>query len=267
MRRTFLTFVLTFTGLVLGACTATPLSSNPLAGQRLTAPPTDYSALLTHPDRPRGDFKDDAARKPDQVLQFVGLEYGMTIVELEAGGGYYTELLSYAAGAEGKVYMQNPVYIDRVFGEAIKARLDNRLGNVQALRTDFDELPVPDNSADLVTWFLGPHELWYRPDGAPEEAFGNPAKAFAEIARVLKPGGKFVTIDHNAPAGASAETGNDTHRIDPAIIRQLAQDAGLELVGTSDLLANPADDGTASVFDPALRRKTNRFILKFRKAP
>jgi predicted methyltransferase len=256
---------LALSGLFLSGCAAVPVASDPLAGQRLSAPPTDYSALLSHPDRPREDFKDDASRKPDQVLQFVGLDYGMTIVEIEAAGGYYTELLSHAVGAEGKVYMQNPVYLDGIFGEAISARLDDRLDNVQVLRADFDTLAVADMSADLVTWFLGPHDLWYQPDGAPEEAFGNPDRAFAEIARVLKPGGAFVVMDHAAPSGTPAQSGNETHRIDPVLVKQLAQNAGLTLVQTSDLLANPEDDGTISVFDPELRRNTNRFILKFRK--
>ncbi len=265
MRRSFLPLVLMLGSLALSACTATPPSS-PFGAQRLSAPPTDYAALLTHPDRPLDDFKDDPARKPAQVLEFVGLDYGMTIVELEAGGGYYTELLSYAVGADGKVYMQNPRAFDAFFGEAITARLDDRLANVEALRTNFDALELGDNSADLVTWFLGPHELWFQPDGSGPDAFGNPEAAFAEIVRVLKPGAEFVVIDHAAPAGAPPESGSDTHRIDPAIVKRFAKAAGLDLVGTSDLLANPQDDGTASVFDPDLRRNTNRFILKFRKA-
>ncbi len=265
MHRFLLPLALVMSGLMLGGCAAVPLTPDPLAGQRLAAPPTDYTALLTHPDRPSEDFKDDTARKPAEVLKFVGIDYGMTIVEIEAGGGYYTELMSYAVGADGKVYMQNPVAFDALFGDAITARLDDRLENVQALRTNFDALTLPDASADLVTWFLGPHELWFRPDGVTEDAFGNPDKAFAEIARVLKPGGTFVAIDHIAPAGTPPESGSDTHRIDPAIVKEFALAAGLELVASSDILANLKDDGTASVFDPALRRNTNRFIFKFRK--
>jgi predicted methyltransferase len=37
------------------------------------------------------------------------------------------------------------------------------------------------------------------------------------------------------------------------------------LVGASDLLRNPADDHTKTVFDPSVRWKTDQFILKFRK--
>jgi len=41
--------------------------------------------------------------------------------------------------------------------------------------------------------------------------------------------------------------------------------AGFELVGSSDLLRNPNDARTLKVFDPAIRGKTDQFVLKFRK--
>lgn len=253
-------------GILLAGCAAQIQGEDPLAGRRLAPPPVDYGSLVTHPDRPAEDFADDPARMPSKVLEFAGLSYGMTIVEMEAGGGYYTELLAHAIGPEGKVFMQNPLGFDNFFGDAIAKRLDNRLSNVQAMRTNFDELTVADGGADLVTWFLGPHELWFRPSGAPPEAFGNPDKAFAEIARVLKPGGVFVAIDHRAAEGAPPESGSDTHRIDPAIVLDHAKRAGLELVEESDLFANPNDDFSVSVFDETVRRKTDRFVFKFRKA-
>ena len=41
--------------------------------------------------------------------------------------------------------------------------------------------------------------------------------------------------------------------------------AGFEFVGDSDVLANKSDTRTGKVFDPAIRGKTDQFILKFRK--
>ena len=46
---------------------------------------------------------------------------------------------------------------------------------------------------------------------------------------------------------------------------QRAAAAGLKLVDESDLLANADDDYTINVFDPSVRRKTDRFLMKFAK--
>ncbi len=41
--------------------------------------------------------------------------------------------------------------------------------------------------------------------------------------------------------------------------------AGFVLVGSSDILRNPADGHSLLVFDPKIRGKTDRFIFKFKK--
>jgi predicted methyltransferase len=215
-------------------------------------------------DRPQADYEQHETRKAREVLAFTGISNNMAVIEMEAGGGVYTEVFSKTVGSGGTVYMQNPPLFDGFAGDAIKARVaDNRLPNVSLMRTAFDTLPVADASVDVVTWFLGPHELWFYPDGAEKGILGDPDKAFAEIARVLKSGGHFIALDHQAAPGSPAETGGTTHRIDRSIVIQRAEAAGLSLVDESDLLANPDDDYTKGVFDPAVRRKTDRFLLKF----
>ncbi len=223
-----------------------------------------YAALLMHADRPEGDDEDDAARKPDAVLEFAGVEAGMNVYEIEAGRGYYTELLSRAVGPEGSVTMQNPAGFDGFLGDSVEKRLaDDRLANVTLRKSNFDDLGAEDGSMDIVTWILGPHELWFVPSDG--EGLGDPAASFAQIAAMLKPGGVFVVVDHAADAASPASTGGDTHRIDPQIIKDMAAAAGLEFAESSDVLANDDDDRAVMVFDPAVRRKTDRFILKFRK--
>ena len=70
----------------------------------------DKQALLraiSGPDREVTDFARDQARKPVEVLDFLGLEEGMTVLDLYAAGGYYTFILSKAVGDQGTVYAQN----------------------------------------------------------------------------------------------------------------------------------------------------------------
>jgi predicted methyltransferase len=217
-------------------------------------------------DRPESDYEQHEIRKAREVLAFSGIGEGMTVIDMEAGGGMYTEIFSKTVGNDGTVYMQNPPLFDGFAGDAIKARVaDNRLPNVRQMRTAFDTLPAADGSVDVVTWILGPHELWFYPEDAPQGVLGDPDKAFDEIARVLKTGGHFIALDHRAAPGSPPETGGTTHRIDQAIVVEAAAAAGLELVAESDVLTNAEDDYDKNVFDPSVRRRTDRFLLKFEK--
>jgi predicted methyltransferase len=231
-----------------------------------TATADSRGAAFAKDDRPEADYEQHTIRKAPEVLAFTGIGPGMTVIDMEAGGGVYTEIFAKTVGSDGAVYMQNPPLFDGFAGDAIRARVaDGRLPNVEQMRTAFDTLPVEDASVDVVTWFLGPHELWFYPEGAPQGVLGDPDKAFVEIARVLKSGGRFVALDHQAAPGSPPETGGTTHRIDKSIVIDHAKAAGLALVDESDLLANPDDDYGKNVFDPSVRRKTDRFLLKFEK--
>lgn len=223
----------------------------------------DYKALLLAGDRPVVDVGDDAARKPAEVLEFSKIMTGETVFEVEAGSGYYTELLSHAVGPTGKVIMQSPAF-GGFYKKDVDTRLkDNRLANVTQSTTMFDKFEAPDKSVDVVTWFLGPHELWCIKDcGGP---LGDPAKSFAEAFRVLKPGGYFVVMDHAAKTGEPNTTGDKLHRIDPMIVKAMATTAGFVLDDESKVLANPADDHTKSVFDKSIKRHTDQFLLRYKK--
>ena len=67
------------------------------------------TALLS-PGRPAEDKGRDAARKPIQSVQFLGIKTGHTVIDVIAVGGWFTEVLSAAVGPSGKVYAQNPQF-------------------------------------------------------------------------------------------------------------------------------------------------------------
>lgn len=227
-----------------------------------TFPLSYYENIVKSPSRLVADFKTDAARKPAEVLQFSRVAKGEIVVEIEAGRGYYTDLLSQSVGVSGKVHMINPPFFDTFIPEAdLEKRLGKagkRLPNVVLHRaTPFDDLPLSDSSADLVTWILGPHEVFFKPEGG--YSFGDPEKTYQEIARVLKRGGRLLMIDHSAAAGAPTSVGGTLHRIDPAQVEQLAYSQGFTLEAKSDILRNVEDDHSLNVFDPKIRRQTDRF--------
>lgn len=216
---------------------------------------------LIHGDRPAEDAADDGRRMPLEVLSFAGIEAGMDVFEMEAGTGYYTEILSRAVGPAGSVVMQNPPSFDSFYGDA-PAQRAARLNNVRVSKTNFDQLDAADNSIDMVTWILGPHELWYMQDG---QSLGVPAQSFAEIARILKPGGVFLAIDHHAPADSTVDVGGTLHRIREDIIQEFAEAAGLTVLRKSNLHLNENDPLNIDVFNAAVQGKTSKFVVLYRK--
>lgn len=227
-----------------------------------------YAAAIKADYRTEEDLTKDATRKPVETLIFTGIKPGDTVIELEAGGGYFTPLLAATVGPEGKVYMQNPDAFNVFWGGAHPPRAtDGSLPEqVTYLEAPMDDLSaVSDGSIDVVTWLQGPHEIWYVLEGATDQ-LADADKTFAEIARVLKPGGIFIALDHAAPTGTAESSGGDTHRIDPNVIDMLAASNGMTKTETSDLFANPEDDMTTNVFDPSIRGKTNQFLFKYVKS-
>ena len=91
MRRTSVTLILTAL-VALSGCNGEPASKvDPL----LTA--------LSSADRAEADRNRDAGRKPAEVVRFLGVAPGTTVVDLIAASGYYTEVLSIAVGPMGTV--------------------------------------------------------------------------------------------------------------------------------------------------------------------
>jgi predicted methyltransferase len=244
--------------LLVAACASAPPPQKP--GLAAAA----YTAILADPGRPEADRKDDEARKPAEVLAFADLRPGDNVLELEAGRGWFSEIISTAIGPTGKLVVQYPP--EFAYGDAaFKARTDaGRLKNAEILKSHFDDLQqVASGSVDRVLWILGPHELYYTPPNS--RGLGNDEKTYAEIVRVLKPGGLFIAMDHAADPGASVTIAQTLHRIDPSVVVAAAQSAGLKMLGRSEVLANPEDDHRVMVFDATIRRHTDQFLFKFQK--
>lgn len=213
-------------------------------------------AALASPARPDADKARDAARRPIQVVQFLGIENGDTILELIASGGWYTQVLSAAVGSDGHVYAQNPPrLVSREGFVDTESELHNRLGNVSPVHGDVADAGI-DGQIDVVLTALNLHDIYNR--GGDAAAIGLLNEAF----NALRSGGVMGVIDHHGVAG---QPNADLHRMEQAVAEDLLESVGFVIDATSDILANPADNHMLGSRDDSLGRNSDRFLIRARK--
>ncbi|WP_308909605.1 class I SAM-dependent methyltransferase [Pseudokordiimonas caeni] len=245
-------------GAVLGAMVAT------FAMPALADHHKAVEAALMAPDRPAADKERDGDRKPGEVLAFAGIKPGMTVIDVNSGGGYYTEILSRLVGPQGKVIAHNDqVYYPYVEKDLPARGYGSRLANVTEVHGTAEPLDQPAESADAAIIVLAYHDYFFHTKDRPNDA--DIGAVLASIRSALKPGGSFIIVDHVAPAGSGHEAGDKLHRIDPMLVRADVEAAGFTFDGETDVLRNPADNHTDSPFKEGLRGKTDRFVYKFVK--
>jgi predicted methyltransferase len=219
------------------------------------------SRAIADPSRPEADRVMDAARHPAELLAFLHVKAGETIADVWPGD-YWDRLFARLVGPKGKVYAVHLVAADKAEKVTTPAAGSMPIAdhaNVVAAVTDANTLTLPTR-ADIIWMRQNYHDLY--------DPFMGPADVPAfnkAVYRALKPGGRFVIIDHVAPAGSKLEATNTTHRIDPDVVKADMAAAGFRLVGESDLLRNPADQHTASVFDASVRGHTDQFVYVFQR--
>lgn len=221
---------------------------------------------LENPARTEKDRGLDAKRKPSEVLEFFGIKPGMKVLDVFGGGGYYAEILSYLVGKDGNVTLYNNSPWNNFVNKSVTERLkDNRLPNVKRVVLEPADLDNLEEKFDAAIFVLGMHDIYYvnEEDGWPaidKEGF------LANIHRLLKDGGVFGIVDHNAAPGSDPSVvSKSVHRVDPAVVIKDVQAVGFTFEGESNILRNPEDTLKTIVFDQSIRWKTDRSVLKFRK--
>lgn len=217
-----------------------------VSGAQAIAP--DFMEKMESDARPAEDKMRDGTRRPAQVMEALGVQEGWTFVDVAAGAGWYTEVISAAVGPTGKVVMQ----VGSRGGEAQDQRAA-RLGNVDVVKTGMEE--IQPGIADAALTALNLHDAFnFRgEEGAVAMLQG--------IYDVLKAGGVAAIIDHEGSAG---NNNGDLHRMVAADARRLLEQVGF-VVEESNILHSYADDHSLNIRDPKLGRNTDRFLFIVRK--
>jgi predicted methyltransferase len=216
--------------------------------------------------RSEADRERDSISKPIAVLSFFGVKPGMHVLDLLSGGGYYSEILSYAVGQSGGVVAHtNDIYDKYHREEIVKRYRDNRLPNVRRLSSNPPDLKLGSETFDMVVMIMVYHDVYYVSESNPRHPRIDRDRFFAQVRRCLKPGGILAIVDHSAKSGTGTAAAQDLHRIDQEFARKDIEAAGFKFDGESNVLRNSHDDRTVLVFDDRIRGRTDRFVYRFIK--
>lgn len=229
-------------------------------------------AALIAPARTPANVARDKYRHPAETLKFFGVTPTQTVVEYMPGGGWYTEVLAPLLKDKGTFYAAQPS--GKGF-DKLKAKLDAdpaAYDKVKLVPWSAPLAAVPPGSVDTLLTFRNVHNMVMG---------GTEAATFKAFFDVLKPGGTLGIVDHRLPEDRDAALEKSSGYLKVSTVRRLAQAAGFEYVGASEVNANPKDtanwkkgvwtlppvlaNGEADKAKYLAIGESDRMTLKFRK--
>lgn len=262
MIRRLLPLAVLSTALLMPQLAAKPPRAKAAHSKVLAAAPVPYANLLADPLRSDDMRKLDEGRMPAAVLGFAGVKPGQSVLDFMAGGGYYSLLLARAVGSKGAVYAANPAGEN---DDKAWAPFASKIPQLHVMVMPISAMQFAPRSLDIIFTNLNYHDLYWESEKYKFPRLDVPV-VLAGWFMSLKPGGHVVIVDHAGNPGGDPRVVADTlHRIDVARVKADMTAAGFVLEAESAVLHRSDDDRTKLVFDPSVRGKTDRFMLKFRR--
>jgi predicted methyltransferase len=286
--------------LLLAACSSQQAATPPeTAAAASAAAPAEATAKL---DAVLAKQADDVKarypqRHPKEMMEFFGVQPGMTVVDTLPGPVWWTGILLDYLGPQGKVvdadyspemwtkfgqYSPDPASKKNWATDTL-AKLNGARGPEAAQVGAFQYGSVPADLEGKVDVILVSRALHHF---SRLEADGHyMTQALADMKKLLKPGGIVGVEQHRAPEDQpDASTKGERGYLKQSAVIAAFQAAGFELVDKSEINANPNDKPSAedvvwrlpptlatSKDNPELKAKmeaigeTDRMTLKFKK--
>ncbi len=175
-----------------------PSRRHRLHGRR--APSPDIAAIVADPARPASDRQLDASRHPAELLALLDLKPGQTVADIWPGD-YWDRLFADAVGPTGTVYAAHLADADEAEKHTTPPAGSMPLPehpNVVVAVTRASSFSLPAK-ADVIWFRQNYHDLYDKFMGPADVPAFNKA-----VYNALKPGGRFVIIDHSAVARIEA---------------------------------------------------------------
>jgi predicted methyltransferase len=185
----------------------------------------------------------DAARHPAESLAFWGLKPGMAVLEVQPGGGWWSEILGpYAKATGGRFAVTGPDLADPELTDRMRdararmaadfAAKSDQYGAVDIVNWGPNSAPPPANSFDFALISRSFHG-WMRAEGRAQKYLG-------DLFVALKPGGILAIEQHRANPGEQDPQAMSGYVTEAYLIEQVEK-AGFKLDGRSEINANARD--------------------------
>ena len=213
---------------ILSAAPLIALSVIPGAALALASDSRLAAAVSSSSRSPKNVVR-DPWRHPLSTLEFWGLKPGMTVVEIDPSGGYWTEILSPYLKATGGHYIAATEGVPTAF----MAKYADASVWGEMTVVPFGDAPLADpGSADMVITARNIHDWMWTP--------GKLDRALASFHAALKPGGILAVEEHRADPRPMVTEARDGY-VGTAWLIGAVKQAGFQLAAQSEINANPKD--------------------------
>lgn len=205
--------------------------------------PTSIGEILAGGHRSAEHKHRDVYRHPLETLAFFEVSNALTVIEIWPGGaGWYTEILAPLLKNKGKLYAAHfPPNSDVPYFVKNLAKFKQKMADdpdtygkiaLTALQPPKQVEIAPPESAHRVLTFRNVHN-WMRDGQTPS--------VFEAMYRALKPGGILGVVEHRGKPGIKQDPKAESGYVSEEYVISIAEKVGFELLGKSEINANPKD--------------------------